>query len=155
MSIPQGYNGRGTVLSFSPDGVTWTAVPQLQQFEPDGSKQAMVDQTNLNSPGNFTQPYAVQVDAGEITFSGIYSGATAQVLLGSYHASMTLLYWQALLLDGSLYSFLAFVSEFKPFSVKWNKYNTWSGKLRIVGGMQTPLSAFQSGAFDPAAFGTI
>src|ERR1700733_7757009 len=103
MPNPQGYRGRGTVLSFSPDAVTWTPVPQLQQFEPEGSKQAMVDQTNLSSPGNFTQPYAVQVDAGEFSFSGIYGGATAtaQVLLGSYHASMTLLYWQAVLLDGS------------------------------------------------------
>ena len=153
MAIPQGYSGRGTVLSYSPDAVSWTAVPQIQQFEPDGSKQVMEDQTNLSSPGNYTQPFPVQVDSGEITFSGIYSGALAQLQLGAYHASMTLLYWQAQLVDGSFYTFQAFVSQFKPFSAKFNKIYTWSGKLRLVGGIQTPLSTFQAGVFDPLVFG--
>jgi hypothetical protein len=153
MAAPQAYCGRGTVLSYSPDAVTWTPVPQIQQFEPTGSKQTIIDQTNLSSPGNFTQPYAVQVDSGEIDFSGIYSGAIAQLLLGAYHASLTLLNWQAQLVDGSFYTFQAFVSEFKPFAAKFNKLYTWSGKLRIVGGMQSPLSTFQAGVFDPLVFG--
>jgi hypothetical protein len=153
MANPIAYSGRGTVLAFSPDGFTWTPVPQIQQFEPSGSKQTMEDQTNLSSPGNFTQPYAVQVDCGDIDFSGVYSGALAQLQLGAYHAAMTLLYWQAELVDGSFYTFQAFVSEFKPFSAKWNKLYTWSGKLRIVGAMQSPLATFQSGAFDPLVFG--
>src|ERR1700722_8935503 len=153
MAIPQGYSGRGTVLSYSLDAVSWTAVPQIQQFEPDGSKQVMEDQTNLSSPGNYTQPFAVQVDSGEITLSGIYSGALAQLQLGAFHASMTLLYWQAQLVDGSFYTFQAFVSQFKPFSAKFNKLYTWSGKLRLVGGIQTPSPPLQAGAFDPLVFG--
>jgi hypothetical protein len=153
MAIPQAYVGRGTVLSYSTDNFTFVAVPQIQQFEPTGSKQTMVDQTNLSSPGNSTQPYAVQVDTGELDFSGIYSGAAPQLQLGAYHAAMTLLYWQAELVDGSFYEFQAFVSEFKPFSAKWDKLYTWSGKLRLVGAMQTPLSTFQAGVFDPLVFG--
>jgi hypothetical protein len=153
MAIPQAYVGRGTVLSYSTDDATWTALDQIQQFEPSGVKTTMVDQTNLSSPGNFTQPYAAQVDSGEIDCSGIYSGSLAQLLLGSYQASMTLLYWQAELIDGSIYAFQAFISEWKPFAAKWNKAYTWSAKLRLVGALQTPLSTFQSGAFDPAAFG--
>jgi hypothetical protein len=155
MANPQGYSGRGTVLSFSLDTTTWTPVPQIQQFEPVGSKQVKEDQTNLSSPGNFTQPFAVQVDSGEITIAGLYSGAVAQLQLGSYHAAMTLLYWQAQLVDGSFYTFQAYVSEFKPFSAKWNKLYTWSAKLRVTGGgLQTSLSAFDGGAFDSAAFAT-
>lgn len=146
------YTGRGTVLSYSLDGQTWVALPQLQQFEPSGSKQTMVDQTNLQTQGNFTQPQAVQVDAGEVSFSGVYGGQIQQLLLGQYHGSMTLLYWQAQLVDGTFYTFQAFVSEFKPYSVKWNKTYGFSGKLRIVGGMESPLSAFQPNAFDPNAF---
>ena len=83
MATPQGYNGRGTVLEYSLDSVTWTAVPQIQQFEPDGSKQVMEDQTNLSSPGNFTQPFPVQVDSGEINLSGIYAPLTGQLQLGT------------------------------------------------------------------------
>ena len=44
------------------------------------------------------------------------------------------------------------MSEFKPYSVKWNKTYGFSGKSRIVGGMESPLSAFQPNAFDPNAF---
>ena len=154
MAAPQGYNGRGTVLEYSLDSVTWTAVPQIQQFEPDGSKQVMEDQTNLSSPGNFTQPFPVQVDSGEINLSGIYAPLTGQLQLGTYHAAMTLLYWQAQLIDGSTFTFQAFVSQFKAFSVKINKVYTWTAKLRVVGGgIQSPASAFQAVAFDPLVFG--
>jgi hypothetical protein len=152
MPNPVGYNGRGTILQYSVDGQTWVLVPQIQQFEPAGSKQTMVDQTNLSTPGNFTQPQAVQVDSGEIEFSGIYAPLSGQLLLGQYHGALTLLFWQAQLTDGSYYTFQAYVSEFKPFGVKVNKLNTWSGKLRLVGGMESPLSAFEPAAFDPHAF---
>jgi hypothetical protein len=152
MANPIGYSGRGTVLSYSLDSITWIPVPQIQQFEPSGAKQTMIDQTNLSTPGVFTQPLAVQVDGGDINLTGIYSGALAQLNLGQYNAGLTLLYWQALLVDGSFYTFQAFVSEFKPFSAKWNKLYTWSAKLRLVGGMQSPLGAFDSNAFDPGAF---
>lgn len=155
MANPKGYIGRGTALQYSPTGqAPWTALDQIQEFEPSGggSKQIMVDQTNLQTSGNFTQPKAVQVDAGEIDVAGVYSGSLAQLTLGQYHGTMVPLYFQALLVDGTAWSFLAFVSEFKAFSVKVNKAVLWTAKLRLVGGMESPLSAFQPNAFDPNAF---
>jgi hypothetical protein len=113
----------------------------------------MVDQTNLQTSGNFTTPMAVQIDAGEIDFAGVLNDNDPTYLaLGQYHGSMTLLYWQVQLVDGTVFTFAAYISEFKPFSVKFNKANGWSGKLRLVGGMESPLSAFQPNAFDPNAF---
>jgi hypothetical protein len=153
MANPIGYNGRGTVLSYL-FGSVWTPVPQIQQFEPDGSKQLLEDQTNLSSPGNFTQPFPTQVDSGEITLSGVYSGGATQLQLGIYHQAMTLLSWQAQLLDGSVWAFQAYVSQFKPFSAKINKLVMWSAKLRVVGGgLQSPFSTFQAVVFDPFVFG--
>lgn len=153
MAIPIAYAGRGTKLLYSLDNQNFTPVPQIQQFEPSGSKQTMVDQTNLSTAGNFTTPQAVEVDAGEIDFSGILNPQDPVYLaLGSFHGAMTRVYWRAQLTDGSVFSFQAYVSEFKPFSAKKDKLYTWSGKLRLVGGMESPASAFQPDAFDPAAF---
>lgn len=152
---PNAYGGRGTILQYSLTGTApWTELDQIRQFEPagDGSKQIFVDQTNLQTSGNFTQPTPVQVDAGEIEVAGVYSGSAEQLALGQYHGTMALVYWQAKLVDGTYWSFAAYVSAFKAFSVKVNKANLWTAKLRLTGGMESPLSAFQPGAFDPAAF---
>lgn len=156
MPNPIGYAGRGTKLSYSLDNVNFTAVAQLQQFEPSGSKQALVEQTNLSSPGNFTQYLAVQADAGEIDFAGLLNpGDLTYLTLGQLHGNLFLAWWRAQLVDGSVFGFQAFVSEFKPFAVKWNKLYTFSGKLRLTGGMQSPIGVFDPSAFDPLAFGTI
>jgi hypothetical protein len=156
MSIPIGYNGRGTQLLWSLDNINFTPVAQLQQFEPTGSKQTLVDQTNLSTPGNFTVYQAVQADGGEIDFAGLLNpGDYTYLTLGQLHGNLVAAFWQARLVDGSVFSFQAFVSEFKPFTVKWNKLYTFSGKLRLTGGFQSPLGAFQPGAFDPLAFVTI
>ena len=140
MANPIGYSGRGTKLSYSFDGVSFTAVAQLQQFKPSGSKQTIVDQTNLSSPGNFTQFLAVQADAGEIDFAGVLNpGDLTYLTLGQIHGNLALVFWRAQLIDGSIFGFQAFVSEFVPFDVKWNKLYTFSGKLRLSGGMQSPI----------------
>lgn len=153
--IPTAYNGRGSKLAYSLDAAAFIEVPQLQQFEPSGSKQVMVDQTNLLTEGPFTQPMPAQLASGEIDFSGIYSGALEQLELGLYHGAMTLLYWRVTLVDGSFYSFQAYISEFKAFSVKVGKLYTWSGKLTLVGGMESPISVFDPNVFDRTVFHTV
>jgi hypothetical protein len=156
MSNPIAYSGRGTQLLYSLDDVTFTPVGQLQQFEPSGSKQVIVDQTNLSSPGNFTESAAVQIDAGEIDFSGVLNpGDLTYLTLGQLHGNLTLAYWRAQLVDGSIFGFQASVSEFKPFTAKWDKLYTFSGKLRLSGGMSSPIGTFQPSSFDPLAFGAI
>jgi hypothetical protein len=73
-------------------------------------------------------------------------------VLGQFHGSKTLVSWQVIFLDGAVYSFQAYVSEYVAFEVEVKKAIVFSGKLRLVGGMQSPLSAFQPTAFDPNAF---
>jgi hypothetical protein len=149
-----GYAGRGTLLEYSLDNVTFTVLAQLQQFEPSGSKQTIIEQTNLSSPGNFAQFLAVQIDAGEISFSGVLNPEDLSYLtLLQLHGNMTLVYWWASLIDGSSFYFQAFVSEIVAFVAKWNKAYTFSGKLRLTGGMTSPLGTFDAATFDPLVFG--
>jgi len=154
MPNPTVYGGRGTQLLYSLDNVTFVAVAQLQQFEPSGSKQTIIDQTNLSTPGTFTQKLAVQVDAGQIDFAGVLNPQDASYLaLGQLHDALTLAYWRAQLVDGTVLNFQAFVCEFKAFAAKWNKLYTFSGKLQLTGGLNQ-AGTFQADAFDPLAFAT-
>ena len=135
MSVPVTYAGRGTQLLYSADNITFLPVNQLQQFEPDSSKQTIVDQTNILS-GNFAQPLAVQVTAGDISFAGILNPQDASYLaLLGFHRALTLAWWRAILVDGTVFAFQAYVVDFKPFSVKFNKLYGWSGKLRVAGSL--------------------
>ncbi len=79
------------------------------------------------------------------------------MLLGQYHGSMTPLFFRLQLaaIAGEapqFYSFQAYVSEFKPWAVSYNKFIPITGKLRLTGGMESPLSGFQPSGFDPAGF---
>jgi len=135
MANPIAYGGRGSQLLYSLDGVTYVPLAQLRQFESGGSKQAMVDQTNTRSSDAYTHPLAVQVDSGEIDFGGALNPEDPTYLaLGEFHGGLNLIYWLVIFPDGSSTNFKAFVSEFKPFGVKWDKLLDWSGKLRLVGG---------------------
>jgi hypothetical protein len=146
MPTPVSYVGRGTQLLYSLDGVTYIPVAQLRHFESGGSKQNLVDQTNLRAPDNFTYPLPVQVDSGDIDFGGVLNPEDPSYLaLAEFHGSMTLVYFQVIFLDGTTDSFQAYVSEFKPFGVAWNKLLDWSGKLRLVGGFTGLAGGF--GAF--------
>ncbi len=153
MANPNGYRGRGTILSYSLDNSNFTAIAQLKQFEPTGTKQATVDQTGPSSPGAYTQHKPVQLEAGEIDLEGVLNPQDFSYLaLKQIQDSNLTAFFRAVLIDGSAYNFEASVSEFKPFSVKVLKANTWSAKLKITGGMQGPAGAFQQEAFDPGAF---
>jgi hypothetical protein len=149
--VSRASTGYGAQLQYSLDGIGYTAIAQLQKFAPGGSKLNLIDQTNTRSRGHFTRPYAAQVDAGEIDFAGVYSGDPTQLVLGRFHGARTLVQFRVLfaLSDGSAtwYSFQAYVSEFKPFDVLYNKFIPFSGKFRLVGGLESPLSGFQPNGF--------
>lgn len=148
----QAYVGYGSRLMYSLDGVNYTPVAQLQRIQPSGSKQAMVDQTNLRTADNFTRVLAAVVDAGEIEFTGVYSGVNSQVALGLFHGEMTLVHWRILLSDGTMYGFDAYLSQFKPWGIVYNKMVPFSGTLRINGGIESPLSGFQPNGFQASGF---
>jgi hypothetical protein len=140
MSLPVGYNGRGSLLEYSALGVTYTSLAQLQSFEHSGSKQTIVDQTCITTPDNFTRALAVRVDAGELDITGLLNQEDPTYLaLEGFHVTNALVFWKVLLVDGSYFSFQAFVSEFKAFGVKINKLNVWSAQLRLSGGMVPTL----------------
>lgn len=132
------YLGYGSTLKQSTDGVTFVMTAQLKKFAPAGSKQTIVDQTNLRSTGPFTQPLPAQVDTGEIEFSGVYSGDSTQATLAQLHGQMQLGYFKVTLTDGTVWNFSAYVAEFTPWEVTYNKAIPFSGKLRVVGGMTPP-----------------
>src|SRR5580692_6948192 len=118
MSIPIAYGGRGAQLLYSLTGSGYVPLAQLRQFEPAGSKQTLIDQTNTRSPDSFVHPLPVQVDSGEIDFSGALNPEDPTYLaLTEFHNDMTLVYWQVILPDGSSSTFQAYVSQFKPFGV--------------------------------------
>ena len=139
--------GYGAKLYYSLDQATYFNVVQLQRIAPAGSKQRMVDQTNLRTPDNFTRPFPVQVDSGDIEVTGVYSGDTSQFALARYHGSMQLVYFRLVLSDSSTYLFAAYVSEFKLWEITYSKFIPFTGKLRIVGGIQIASSGFQGNAF--------
>lgn len=136
------YPGYGSSLASSPNGSAYTTIAQLKKFAPVGSKQTMVDQTNITTPLPFTQPYAARVDSGEFELSGVLNPSEATALnLGTLHAGLTLAYFQVTLTDGSVYTFQAFVSEYVPFDVTYNKMIGFSAKLRVQGAITGPAGA--------------
>src|SRR5579872_4354223 len=111
--------GFGTKLSYSLDNVTFTAVAQLQRMTPSGSKQTMVDQTNVLTPDPGTQPLPARVDSGDVDLAGVLDPANgSQLALGQMHGQKTLAWWKTLLADGvTIWTFQAYVSEYKPFDL--------------------------------------
>lgn len=142
MSAPNTYRGRGSQLQMSSDGVNFTALKQLTQFDPAGSKQTFVDQTNILTAVNQSQPLAVRVDQGEISCQGkLDPQDTATLLLGAAHAALSLLWFRVFLTDtpNTRYSFQAYVSEWKPFGARVGGVLEYTFKLRLSGsGLQAP-----------------
>jgi hypothetical protein len=134
-------------------GTTFTPIAQLKSFEPSGSKQQHVDQTNLSTPANFTQPLAVKVTSGELSLEGVLIPTdSSQLSLGSVHTDMTVGTFLAVLSDGSQWMFQALVSEYVPFKVKVKSALTFSAKLTVLAGYFVMSGAFDQAAFDQNAF---
>jgi hypothetical protein len=74
--------------------------------------------------------------------------------LGTWHGSLSIVPWQVILPDGSTYSFQASVAELVPFKVEINKCLRFSAKLRISGGIQSPLGTMDPLVFDAGIFAT-
>ena len=123
----------------SGDNVRFTPVAQLKSFIPQGSKQTIVDQTNILTPDDFTRPLAVRVDSGELELVGILDPKNTGVLqLGTAHVTLAISYFKAVLSDGTEYDFQGLVSEYIPFSVAYNKAIGFSARIRISGALSGP-----------------
>lgn len=131
--------GYGSKLFMSSNGSAYTPVAQLKSFVPQGSRQTVVDQTNVLTPDNFSRPLAVRVDSGDIDLSGVLDPVNSGILqLGTAHAALALYYFKVILTDGTEYDFQGLVMEYVPFSVTYNKFIGFSAKVRISGGMTGP-----------------
>jgi hypothetical protein len=136
--------GYGSKFFMSSSGSVGSFVPvaQLKSFVPQGSKQTVVDQTNVSTPDNFSRPLAVRVDSGDIDLTGVLDPANTGILqLGTAHASLGLYYFKVILTDGTEYDFQGLVSEYVPFSVTYNKFIAFSAKVRISGALTGPAGA--------------
>jgi hypothetical protein len=134
--------GIGSRLFMSADGVKWQPVAQLKSIIPTGSKQTIVDQTNLLTSDNFSRPLAVRIDSGEIELDGVLDPQNADILqLGTAHASLTVQSFKLVFPEGTEWDFQALVSEFIPFTVKYSKYIGFSAKLRVSGALNGPAGA--------------
>src|SRR4051812_35531952 len=105
--------GYGSKLFMSSTGAVSSYVPvaQLQRFAPAGSKQTVVDQTNVLTPDNFSRPLAVRVDSGDLDLAGVLDPQNTGILqLGTAHASLALYFFKTVLSDGTEYNFQGLVS---------------------------------------------
>lgn len=128
------FNASSSVGPFLP-------IAQLRKVTPEGSKQTIVDQTNILTPGNGDAPLPVRYSGGEISIDGVVSPQdSSQLTLGQLHANLTQAWWQLLLADGvTLWTFQGSISEYVPWSLDVNKAVVFSAKIRIVGGFTSPL----------------
>jgi hypothetical protein len=136
--------GAGSKLFMSSTGATGSFVPvaQLKTFAPKGSKQTIVDQTNISTPDNFSRKMAVRIDSGELNLDGVLDPANTSILqLGTAHASMALYFFWAVLSDGTQYTFQGLVSEYVPFSVSYSKAMLFSATITISGALTGPAGA--------------
>ena len=134
--------GYGSKLFMSSDNVHFVPVAQLKSFVPQGSRQTVVDQTNVLTPDNFSRPLAVRVDSGDIDLAGVLDPANTQILqLGTAHAALALYFFKVVLPDGSEYDFQGLVIEYVPFSVTYNKFIGFSAKVRVSGALTGPAGA--------------
>jgi hypothetical protein len=134
--------GYGSKFFMSSDGAHFASVAQLKSFIPLGSRQTVVDQTNVLTPDNFSRPLAVRVDSGDIDLSGVLDPSNTSILqLGTAHASLSLYYFQVVLPDGTQYTFQGLVIEYVPFSVTYNKFISFSAKVRVSGAMTGPAGS--------------
>ena len=133
------YPGRGSHLANGGiAGTSYTNVGQLKKFGPSGLKAKEDDITNLDSPTINEEYLKTVVDSGSMTFEGVLNPAVAteaQLLLTNLYAAgqNATNYWQITLTDGSIFVFLGFVSDLKPFGVEYNKAIPFSGSIRITG----------------------
>jgi hypothetical protein len=132
--------GFGSKLSYTLDGTHYTTVAQLQRVVPVGSKQQLVDRTNILTADNFARRLPVRIQCDDLDLAGVLSPQDgSQLSLGSLHASLEIVAWKLLLSDGeTFYTFSASVSDYVPFEVVYNKFVPFKAKLALIGGMTGP-----------------
>lgn len=128
------YQGRGSHLATSPDGVTYTNVAQLKTIVPSGLKVKEEDITNLDSPTAFMEILPTVVDPGDFAIEGILDPQNATINnLATLLQNRTLTYFKITLPENSTITFQGYVQEYVPGKIDAVKAITFSGKIRVTG----------------------
>jgi hypothetical protein len=134
MSNPKGYAGRGTVIAFSPDNATFTAMPQLEQFQKAGTTTEYDQIECLDSPGVNDFPFPVMVKNGSYSGEGPYDPQNAGITaLQAYQQAMQVIYYRVTLIDGTTLTGQCSVSKFEAPKVDVKKANRFSFEMRVFG----------------------
>lgn len=136
MSNPVSYRGRGSVIQLSPDGVTYTALPQLDKFDHSGGDVTKVETTCLDSPGTgkFWQP--VDTDHKDWDFSGILDPQNLAIQQAAvYFQTMALIYFKVTLPDSpaTIFAGQCYMASFKLLNADVKDTLKFAGKLLIQG----------------------
>ena len=103
MPATKGYQGRGSILATSTDGITFVPIAQLQKFNFGGMKATVEKITNDDSPNQFEEILPTIVDPGDISFTGVLDPANTSIAnLGSYLQNQTKLNFKITLVDGTV-----------------------------------------------------
>lgn len=132
--------GFGSKLLVSTDGIDFSTIAQLQRIVPAGSKQQMVDRTNILTSDNFARRLPVRIECDELDLAGVVKPQDgSQLSLGTLHANLQIVNWKILLSDNvTFYTFLASVSSYVPFEIVFNKFVPFKAKLAVTGGLTGP-----------------
>ncbi len=134
------YQGRGSHLQTSPDGVTYSNVAQLQKFSFSGLKATLEDITNIDSPSAFKEFLPTIVDPGDVSFDGILDPQNTTIEgLTTLLQNFTKTFFKIILSEGTFMTFTGYVVEYVPASVDYAKAITFSGKIQITGPVTTTI----------------
>ncbi len=132
--------GRGSSLSISTDGTTFTPVKQLQQVSYSGGKLDFDDVTNLDSPGSFHEYAPTLNDSGKVQLTGVFSDADpGQLMFGAAFINATLISVKQQMAPrtgqtvGFLRTYTAYVAEPLNVSHGTTKAMSFQASLMITG----------------------
>lgn len=134
--VKLGYNSK---LYYSPDGVTYTELPDLERLgPPDDGNLEVVEITPL-SPTNRRKEYiAALIDSGSFTFQQFWN-KTRYSLLRTYYSGGTNVYWRYVFPDNatpanaSKLEFVGPLDQWRPSGAERTAKILIDGKVRITG----------------------
>lgn len=134
MANPKTYVGRGSVISFSPDGTTYTAMPQLEKFDNAGTTTEYDQCETIDTPGTNDYPVPVMGKNGTYAGTGPYDPQNAAITgLQAYKQSLAIIYFKVQLIDGTTITGQCSVSKFDAPKVDVKKVNRFEFEIRTAG----------------------
>jgi len=134
MANPKTYVGRGTIVSLSPDGVTYTPFPQLEKFDKSGTSTDYDQCETLDTPGTNDYPVPVMGKNGSYAGSGPYDPENVAITEAQvYKQALQIIYFKVAMIDGSTFTGQCSVSKFDAPKVDIKKVVRFDFEIRVLG----------------------